>query len=594
MPRSDVVFRNTDGTYSSWDGQVKNLVYDSGLLMWVAQTQSSGSGGGLTDAELRASPVSVSLASVPLATGAATAAKQDTGNTSLAGIDSTGAKDSSLSTINTSINTLLKPANTLTAVTTVTTVSAVTAITNALPAGTNLLGKVSIDQTTPGTTNKVSIGTDGTVAINTALPAGANAIGKLAANAGVTIGAVEIASAQTLATVTTVSTVTNLSQLGGAAIAMNTGVRTAGTQRVTIATDDLVPITGTVTASIAASATTIAKAEDAASADADVGVPTLAVRKAIPANTSGTDGDYEFLQMSAGRLWVDASGVTLTVGSHAVTNAGTFAVQAAITAASGSIASGAVASGAVASGAFASGSISAGAIAAGASSFVKLEDAASADADAGVACLAVRKATPANTSGADGDYEFLQISAGRLWASATIDAALPAGTNGIGKLTANAGVTIGAVEIAAAQTLATVTTVSAVTAITNALPAGANVIGGSIPSPSSSSSFAPTRAVSTAYEASRVVKASAGNLYRLWGYNSKTTAQFIQIHNTTSVPADTAVPILFMTVPGSSNFNFDFLVLPEQFATGISVCNSSTGPTKTIGSADCWFFASYQ
>lgn len=46
-------------------------------------------------------------------------------------------------------------------------------------------------------------------------------------------------------TVTTVSTVTNLSQLGGAAIAMGTGVRSAGTQRVTIATDDSVPVTGT-------------------------------------------------------------------------------------------------------------------------------------------------------------------------------------------------------------------------------------------------------------------------------------------------------------------------------------------------------------
>ena len=46
-------------------------------------------------------------------------------------------------------------------------------------------------------------------------------------------------------TVTTVSTVTNLSQLGGTAIAMGTGVRSAGTQRVTIATDDVVPVTGT-------------------------------------------------------------------------------------------------------------------------------------------------------------------------------------------------------------------------------------------------------------------------------------------------------------------------------------------------------------
>lgn len=120
--------------------------------------------------------------------------------------------------------------------------------------------------------------------------------------------------------------------------------------------------------------------------------------------------------------------------------------------ASGSIASGAIASGAVASGAFASGSIAAGAVAAGAvaagaTSFVKLEDVASADADAGVACLAVRKATPANTSGTDGDYEFLQISAGRLWASATIDAALPAGTNAIGKLAANSGVDIGDVDV---------------------------------------------------------------------------------------------------------------------------------------------------
>lgn len=109
-----------------------------------------------------------------------------------------------------------------------------------------------------------------------------------------------------------------------------------------------------------------------------------------------------------------ASAATVTVGTHAVTVA-----SGGI--ASGAVASGAVASGAVASGAFASGSISAGAVAAGATSFVKLEDVASADADAGVPALAVRKGTPANTSGTDGDYEFLQISAGRLWASSNID-----------------------------------------------------------------------------------------------------------------------------------------------------------------------------
>jgi hypothetical protein len=46
-----------------------------------------------------------------------------------------------------------------------------------LQAGAALVGKVGIDQTTPGTTNKVSIGTDGTVALNSALPAGTNMIG---------------------------------------------------------------------------------------------------------------------------------------------------------------------------------------------------------------------------------------------------------------------------------------------------------------------------------------------------------------------------------------------------------------------------------
>ena len=103
------------------------------------------------------------------------------------------------------------------------------------------------------------------------------------------------------------------------------------------------------------------------------------------------------------------------VPSHAVTNAGTFAVQATV--------------------------------GAGAATIGKAEDAASADADVGVPAMAVRKATPANTSGLDGDYEMLQMSAGRLWTSATVDAALPAGTNAIGKLAANSGVDIGDVDI---------------------------------------------------------------------------------------------------------------------------------------------------
>lgn len=103
--------------------------------------------------------------------------------------------------------------------------------------------------------------------------------------------------------------------------------------------------------------------------------------------------------------------------------------------ASGAVASGAIASGAVASGAFASGALAAGAIAAGATSLVKLEDVASADGDAGVPSMAIRKATPANTSGTDGDYEMLQMSAGRLWTNSL----LGDGTNAVAVKAASSG-----------------------------------------------------------------------------------------------------------------------------------------------------------
>jgi hypothetical protein len=206
--------------------------------------------------------------------------------------------------------------------------------------------------------------------------------------------------------------------------------------------------------------------EDAASAGAEKLTLAGAVRRDTAASSSGTDGDYSTLNTDAtGRLWAHVGtidGGTITTvstvstitnvvhvddnaGSLTVDNGGTFAVQATI--------------------------------AAGAAAIAKAEDVASADADVGVPAMMVRKATPANTSGTDGDYEFLQGSAGRLWTSSTIDAALPAGTNAIGKLAANAGVTIGAVEIAATQTLATVTSLTQMNGAAIAMGTGARSAG---------------------------------------------------------------------------------------------------------------------
>ncbi len=76
---------------------------------------------------------------------------------------------------------------------------------------------------------------------------------------------------------------------GDTAITFGAGAVDSNTLRVTVDTDQL--------------GSDPTKAEDVASAGGDFGIPAMAVQKATPANTAGTDGDYEMLQMSAGRLW---------------------------------------------------------------------------------------------------------------------------------------------------------------------------------------------------------------------------------------------------------------------------------------------------
>ena len=104
---------------------------------------------------------------------------------------------------------------------------------------------------------------------------------------------------------------------------------------------------------------------------------------------------------------------------------------------------------------------------------------------------------------------------------------------------------------------------------------------------------ASTTVKSTAFEASRVLKSSAGNLHYLAVFNSKASAQFILIMDAASLPGDGPVSLLYPPIPIAAG-TLLHLDLPKPLAasTGIVVCNSSTGTfSKTIGSADCAFFA---
>src|SRR3990167_10201440 len=159
-------------------------------------------------------------------------------------------------------------------------------------------------------------------------------------------------------TISTIDTVTNLVQQGGVAISLNTGVRDAGTQRVTIATDDVVPVTFTGSTDVAtqttlASALTSLQTLDNAISGAGfnitqiggavapivAGLEATAVRVTLPTDGTGVvklgAGTAEIGKLAAGTAAIGVVGhntTGLANGVTTVTTAGTDVVLSGSTA----------------------------------------------------------------------------------------------------------------------------------------------------------------------------------------------------------------------------------------------------------------------
>ena len=95
--------------------------------------------------------------------------------------------------------------------------------------------------------------------------------------------------------------------------------------------------------------------------------------------------------------------------------------------------------------------------------------------------------------------------------------------------------------------------------------------------------------------ANQVLKASAGKLVSLFGYNGG-SAGFILLFDSASVPADGAVVgeatgSVPFAVPGTGNFSLDVAVLGLNYANGISIAYSTSNTSKTSAAANLQFAA---
>lgn len=94
---------------------------------------------------------------------------------------------------------------------------------------------------------------------------------------------------------------------------------------------------------------------------------------------------------------------------------------------------------------------------------------------------------------------------------------------------------------------------------------------------------------STAAEAGRVISTKEGRFVEVLVLNTAGSTRYLQVHDSATAPADTAVPKLVIAVTAGAN---GFISPKEavKMENGCYVCLSSTAATKTLVLADEGFF----
>lgn len=196
---------------------------------------------------------------------------------------------------------------------------------------------------------KITAVNTGAVTISSALPAGANVIGHVIHDSGST-------TAVTGNVATTAADGSNVT-LGAKADAKSTATDTTAITLMQVFKEISFMLQNPASVAVTNAGTFAAQAACTVADGANVTLGAKADAKSTATDTTS---------ITIMQVLKEISAMVQAPPSQAVTNTGTFAVQAAITAASGSIASGAIASGAIASGAVASGAFASGSISDGA------------------------------------------------------------------------------------------------------------------------------------------------------------------------------------------------------------------------------------